>query len=49
MGAKPYILRRAKVFSSVATDFEPSITINHVKCVDEMCQLEMGWADFQRV
>ena len=35
VGAKLYILGRAKMFSSVATDFGPSS--NHSKYVDEMC------------
>ena len=37
VGASFYILRRAKVFSSVATDFWSSTLGNHVKYVDEMC------------
>ena len=36
VGAKLYILGRAKVLSSVVTDFGPSIG-NHVKYVEEMC------------
>ena len=37
VGAKLYILGRAKVFSSVATYFGPFTIGNHVKYVDEMC------------
>ena len=40
VGAKLYILGRAKVFSSVATDFWCSTIGNHVKYVDEMCWVE---------
>ena len=37
VGAKLYILGRAKVFSSAATDFGPSNIGNHVIYDDEMC------------
>ena len=49
MGAKFYTLRKAKVFSSAATDFWSITKGNHVKYVDEMCSVEMAWADFLRV
>ena len=49
MGAKLYILGRAKVFSSVATDFWSSTIGNQVKYVDEICYVKKAWADFLRV
>ena len=48
VSAKFYTLGRAKVFSSIETDFWSSTKGNHVKYVDEMCQVEMAWAEFLR-